>query len=173
MPLCCRTDKTDFTRLAYELSCVELLTPMRNLSVIFATGLLASLFATGCAGPEKKLGRGMRNFYELVRGGEMRREIEQSALFDSPEHAYTTGLVKGLNRRLARTGIGLYEIVTAPLPPYGPIFTNYLNPDPVYPDSYKPRLYSSPIFATDSTLGFSGGDVAPMIPGSRYRIFDY
>jgi len=24
----------------------------------------------------------------------------------------------------------------------------------------------------DTALGFSGGDLAPMIPGSRFRIFD-
>jgi hypothetical protein len=28
------------------------------------------------------------------------------------------------------------------------------------------------MFATDTNLGFSGGDVAPFIPGSRFRIFD-
>jgi hypothetical protein len=29
------------------------------------------------------------------------------------------------------------------------------------------------VFETDINLGFSGGDVAPIIPGSRFRIFDY
>ena len=145
---------------------------MQKPFAALAAVLLVGFFAAGCAGPEKKLGRGMRNFYEVVRGGEMHRTMEQTALFDSPNEAYTTGFIKGFNRRIARTGIGLYEIVTSPFPPYGPVCTNYLTPNPVYPDSYRPGLIASPTYATDSVLGFSGGDVAPMIPGSRFRIFD-
>ena len=73
---------------------------------------------------------------------------------------------------LARTGIGLYEIVTCPFPPYGPVCTDYLTPGPVYPDSYKPTLKGDTIYATDTNLGFSGGDLFPGIPGSRFRIFE-
>jgi putative exosortase-associated protein (TIGR04073 family) len=138
----------------------------------FAPVLLIGFLAAGCAGPEQKLGRGMRNVYEVVRGGEMRRAKEQSALFYSPDEGYTTGFVKGFNRSLARTGLGLYEIVTAPIPPYDPIWTNYLKPNPVYPDCYKPRLKSDSTYATDTSLGFGGGDIAPLIPGSRFHIFD-
>lgn len=134
--------------------------------------MAVGLLVTGCAGPEKKLGRGMRNFFEVARFGEMHRTVEQTALFESPAEAYTTGRIKGFNRSMARVGIGLYEIVTAPIPPYDPIHTDYLKPNPVYPDSYKPRLISDSVFANDTALGFSGGDVAPMIPGSRFRIFD-
>jgi putative exosortase-associated protein (TIGR04073 family) len=134
--------------------------------------LLTGLLAAGCAGPEKKLGRGMNNFFEIVRGGEMRRTVEQSALFDSPATAYTTGFVRGFNRSMARAGIGLYEIVTFPIPSYDPIATKYLKSEPVYPDNFKPRLLADSMFATDTAIGFSGGDVAPMIPGSRFRIFD-
>jgi hypothetical protein len=43
---------------------------------------------------------------------------------------------------------------------------------PVYPASYKPGILSDSIFATDTALGFSGGDVAPFVPGSRFKIFD-
>lgn len=145
-----------------------MLRPFAALAAVLLVGFLAA----GCAGPEKKLGRGMRNFYELVRGSEMRATMEETALLDSPGEVYTTGLVRGFNRRMARTGIGLYEIVTSPFPPYGPICTNYLSPNPVFPDSYKPGVGASPTFATDSVLGFSGGDVAPMVPGSRFRVFD-
>jgi hypothetical protein len=42
----------------------------------------------------------------------------------------------------------------------------------VYPDSYKPRLLSDSTFDTDTSLGFSGGDVMPFVPGSRFHIFD-
>lgn len=143
----------------------------KTLSFLSAVAVLG-LLATGCAGPEKKLGRGFRNTYEIVRGGEMRRSVEQTALFDSPEVAYTTGVVRGFNRTMARTGIGIYEILTFPIPSYEPIATNYLSPRPVYPDSYRPRIISGSTFATDTSIGFSGGDVAPWFPGSRFRIFD-
>jgi len=83
------------------------------------------MLASGCANMERKFGRGMSNMYEIVRGGEMRRSVEQTALFESPEVAYSYGFIHGLNRTLARTGIGIYEVVTAPFPPYGPVATDY------------------------------------------------
>ena len=133
---------------------------------------LAALLTSGCAGPEQKLGRGMNNFYEIVRMGEMRRSIEQTAVLESPDAGYTTGVVRGIDRSLARAGLGVFEIVTFPLPPYRPIFTSYLRPEPVYPESYKPGLVSDSLFDTDTYTGFTGGDVAPFIPGSRFKIFD-
>jgi putative exosortase-associated protein (TIGR04073 family) len=154
--------------------------------------LIAVLAFTGCAGPERKFGRGMNNLTEIVRGGELRRSVEQTALWEGPEASYTIGFIRGFNRTMARTGIGVYEVVTAPFPPYGPLLTstNRLYPDysirnssfpwggmvlpedPVFPDNYRPTLMSDSLFATDTSLGFSGGDVAPMIPGSRFHIFD-
>ena len=151
-----------------------------------------ALVMGGCAGPERKLGRGMNNLTEIVRGGEMRRSIEQTALWDGANIGYTTGFVRGLSRSLARTAIGAYEIVTFPIPSYDPLLTstNRLYPDftiknasypwggmvlpekPVYPASYKPNIVSDSTFATDTSIGFSGGDIAPMIPGSRFHIFN-
>ena len=131
-----------------------------------------AFFATGCAGPEKKFGRGMANLTECIRWGETRRSIEQTAVFYSPEEGYTRGFISGLNRTLARTGLGIYEIVTFPIPSYDPIWTDYLAPNPVYPDSYRPNLVADQNFATDTSLGYSGGDVAPFIPGSRFHIFE-
>lgn len=133
---------------------------------------MAGLLVSGCAGPEKKLGRGFSNLLELVRWSDAQRTIEQTSLFESPDVGMTTGTVKGINKSLARAGIGLYEIVTFPIPSYDPIATRYLTPNPVYPDSYKPGLPEDSIFATDSTLGFSGGEVAPLIPGSRFKVFN-
>jgi putative exosortase-associated protein (TIGR04073 family) len=130
------------------------------------------VFATGCANTEQKFGRGVSNVFECVRLGEMRRSVEQTALFESSEAGYTTGFFRGLNRSIARTGIGVYEMVTAPLPPYGPVATRYLTPDPVYPDNYNPDLVEDSMFSTDTNLGFAGGDVVPMVPGSRFRIYD-
>ena len=130
----------------------------------------AAAFLTGCAGPTQKMGRGLNNVTEFARGGEIRRSMEQTAIWENTEEAYTTGFLRGMNRSLARTGVGLYEIVTFPIPPYEPVF---LPSNPVYPDSYRPNLIADPMFSTDVALGFSGGDVAPMVPGSRFRIFDY
>ena len=145
---------------------------MRKTLSSLAVLLIAGTFATGCANTEKKFGRGLSNMVEIVRLGEMRRTMEQTALFDGPDAAYATGFIKGLNRTLARTGIGVYEVVTAPFPPYHPVATDYLSPGPVYPDSYQPNVVEDSMFATDTNLGYSGGDIAPIVPGSRFRIFD-
>ncbi len=128
--------------------------------------------ATGCANVEKKLGRGIANTTEIVRAGEMRRTMEQSALWDGPDYAYTTGFIKGVNRTFARTGIGIYEVITAPFPPYGPVATEHFAPSPVYPDNYKPGVVSDSMFATDTQIGFSGGTILPWIPGNRFSIYD-
>ncbi|MDQ6632615.1 MAG: exosortase system-associated protein, TIGR04073 family [Verrucomicrobiota bacterium] len=150
---------------------------MRNY-FSFSTGLLAvSLISFGCAtaGPERKLGRGINNITELARGGEIRRSMEQTAFAgSSPEVAYTTGFIHGVNRSLARTFVGVYEVLTFPFPDHGrndfsPVFTPE---NPVYPESYKPNIISETFFSPDSALGFGGGDIAPFIPGSRFRIFD-
>lgn len=150
---------------------------MKNKLSIFGAVLITGLLAAGCAGPEQKLGRGMSNSYEPIRMAEMQRSVEQAALFDGGTVTYATGFVQGFTRTMARTGLGLYEIVTFPIPnhsdgDYGPIATRYLSPKPAYPDSYKPGLFDGSTFATDSRIGFSGGDIAPMIPGSKFRIFD-
>ena len=134
--------------------------------------LVVAILATGCAGAQKKLGRGINNTLEPVRLAEWQRSVEQSKLYDAPQHNGPTAMVNGFTRTMARTGLGIYEIVTFPIPSYDPIWTDYLAPNPQYPDSYKPGLPDSPLFRTDSSLGFSGGEVAPMIPGSRFRVFD-
>ena len=143
---------------------------MRKLISSAVATLAIASFATGCAGPEQKLGRGIGNVTEFARLGEIRRSMEQTALWEGTDKAYTTGVIRGVNRSLARTGVGLYEIVTFPFPTYDAIF---LPTEPVYPDSYTPNFIADPTFGPDAALGFSGGDIAPMIPGSRFRVFDY
>jgi putative exosortase-associated protein (TIGR04073 family) len=145
---------------------------MRKTLFILPALMAACALFTGCANIEQKFGRGMNNSYEIVRGGEFRRTVEQTAMFDSPDTAYSTGFIRGINRTFARTGIGIYEMITAPFPPYDPIATDYLSPNPVYPDNYAPDAMADSMFATDTNLGFSGGPVAPMIPGSRFHVFD-
>ncbi len=166
---------------------------MRTASTLTLIGL-AGLLAAGCAGPEKKLGRGLLNVTEFARMGEIRRSVEQTAIWEGTDTAYTTGFIRGFNRSLLRTALGAFEVATFPIPTptYDAVFTstNHVYPDPsiktrsypfgglvlsefpVYPDSYKPGLVDDSTFATDTSLGFSGGDVAPMIPGSRFKIFD-
>ena len=142
-------------------------------SVVFSV-IAASLFAVGCAGPERKLGRGINNVTEIARSGEISRSIEQTAVFNDPEVGYTTGFIHGFDRTVARTCVGVYEIVTFPFPnhsgkDYDPVF---YPENPVYPDSYRPNMIADTIVSPDSGLGFGGGDVMPFSPGSRFRIFD-
>ena len=148
---------------------------MRKTLPLLAVLGIAVILSSGCAYTSKvenKFGRGMANTYEIVRAGEMRRSMEQTAAFQGPDMAYSTGFMHGLNRTLARTGIGVYEVVTAPFPPYHPVFTDQFAPGPVYPDNYTPGLVADSMFATDTELGYGGGDVLPFVPGMRFRVFD-
>src|SRR6267378_8643758 len=74
---------------------------MRNPASFLGAVLLVGVLASGCAGPEKKFGRGMNNLLEIVRMGDMRRTMEQTALFESSDTAYGKGFISGLNRSLA------------------------------------------------------------------------
>ena len=139
---------------------------LRTIGAIAA----AAVVLTGCAGPERKFSRGLNNVTEFARRGELRRSVEQTALWEGNDQAYSLGFMRGLNRSFVRTGVGLFEILTFPIPGYDPIF---LPEQPVYPDANKPNFISDPSWGPDSHLGFSGGDVAPMITGSRFGIFDY
>jgi putative exosortase-associated protein (TIGR04073 family) len=145
---------------------------MRNALFLLSAVALAAVFTSSCAGPEQKLGRGISNSAEIIRGGEWRRSVEQTAVFDSPEAGRTVGFVSGLNKTLARTGVGLYEVVTFPIPPYHPIFTNYISAKPAFPDSYRPGLPDDPLYDTDTYVGIQGGDIAPLVPNSRFQVID-
>jgi putative exosortase-associated protein (TIGR04073 family) len=151
--------------------------------IIISLAAVAVVFlAAGCTGPEQKLGRGLSNTYEIVRWGELRRSVELNAVEPLPGTGYF-GFIHGIDRSLARAGLGIVETVTfpIPMPTYKAIcpgfyeYTpgdNHLSPgDPVFPGSYKPGLVSDRLFDTDTYTGFSGGDVAPWFPGSRFSIF--
>jgi putative exosortase-associated protein (TIGR04073 family) len=145
---------------------------MRKTLSLLAVLASAAFLATGCANVENKFGRGFANTTDIVRAGEFRRSMEQTALFKGPDMAYSTGFFHGVNRTFTRTGIGIYEMVTAPFPPYHPIFTGSFAPGPVYPDNYSPSLLADSMFATDTYLGFSGGNVLPFVPGNRFEVFN-
>ena len=146
---------------------------LKKIAVLFPVVILSCLVA-GCAGPEQKLGRGMNNMVEFCRLGAISRSFEQTSVFGPPDNAFSTGIFQGFDRSVQRTFVGLYEVATFPIPnhkpgDYGPI----LRPaSPVYPDSYKPNWLSDTITSPDANLGFAGGDIAPIIPGSRFHIFD-
>jgi putative exosortase-associated protein (TIGR04073 family) len=143
---------------------------MRNVLTLLGLLALAATFTSGCAGPEEKLGRGVRNTCDVVRMGELRGSMEQSAVWDSPSDAATTGVVKGVDRTVARTGIGLYEIITFPFPPYHPVCTKYLSPEPCFPSNNHPGLADDPLYHTDASIGFSGGTIAGFVPGSQFQV---
>ena len=139
---------------------------LRTISAIAA----AALLLTGCAGPERKFSRGLNNVTEFARLGEIRRSMEQTALWEGTSQGYSMGFLRGINRSLLRTGVGVYEIITFPFPNYDPVF---LPEHPIYPDANRPNFVSDPSWGPDSNLGFAGGDIAPHVPGSRFAIFDY
>jgi putative exosortase-associated protein (TIGR04073 family) len=141
---------------------------MRSSYIIFAASAAIALLSAGCAGPEQKLGRGIRNSLEFARMGEMRASVEKSAIFEGTGASYTSGVIRGFNRTLGRTISGAFDIATFPIPS-----ASIIKPaDPIYPACYKPNRLADTIYATDSNLGFSGGDVAPYVLGSRFRVFD-
>ena len=148
---------------------------MRNKIFYFLSLIAVSGLVAGCAGPEQKLGRGLNNLVEFARMGELRHAMEQGAIFDYPGYGgITTGVFHGIDRSFARTGAGLYEVITFPIPngshgDYGAVFHPA---DPVYPDSYKPDWLADGMVSPDTSLGFAGGDIAPYLPGSRFRVFD-
>jgi putative exosortase-associated protein (TIGR04073 family) len=159
---------------------------MRKLLFLFAA-VATSAGLTGCSGPEQKLSRGLDNTLEVARWGDMRESVEKGAIFSAPDVSYTYGFVHGFDQSLKRIGLGVYETATFLIPNYsfeksswnyGPIMTQgwrYVDGVPVvpeYPDSYRPGIISGSTFDTDTYTGFSGGDVAPYVPGSRFKIFD-
>jgi putative exosortase-associated protein (TIGR04073 family) len=156
--------------------------------VTFSLVALAAFAFTGCSGPENNLGRGISNMTALVGGGDISRSVEQTTLWDGPNTG-ATGFIRGFNRAMARTGIGIFETITFPFPPYAPIYDykTPVYPDhsiatvgnknwgglvmPEYsqrPDSYYWGLPNDPIFATDAIVGFGGGTVAPWVPLSSF-----
>jgi putative exosortase-associated protein (TIGR04073 family) len=148
---------------------------MRKFLILLAASAVCSLLLTGCAGPEQKLGRGIRNTAEIVRWSSMQRSIEQTTLWEGTDVGITTGVVKGFNETIARTGMGLVDIVTFPIPypSYQAWGTNVVPASVQYPDSYKPGMRQNQATSTDISLGFAGGTILPWLPGNRFRIFDY
>jgi putative exosortase-associated protein (TIGR04073 family) len=130
--------------------------------------LTVAAVLVGCTSAEQKLGRGVNNMTEPFRMGEIQHGYEQGVLFGGANGA-AVGTLKGINRTIGRTFVGAFEVLTFPIPS-----DPYIKPDgKVYPDSYKPgHLGAGTILATDNSLGFESSDVAPVVPGSRFRVID-
>lgn len=169
------------------------LTRLLPLLVIPAVGL-------GCAGPERKLGRGISNVTEIARFGEMSRSVEQTTLWEGTQKGMTTGVVRGFNRTIARTVLGAAEVATfyAPWPnkngdwtydaaftPDGPLYPDYsvatynenwgglrLPEEPGTPDSYTTSMPAIGALEANNELGISGGSIIPVYPLGRFRAID-
>lgn len=144
---------------------------MRNVKPLLALAALGALFTAGCAGPEQRLGNGINNMTEFARLGEWRASVEQSAVFDDD---YTTGLIHGFDQSVYRTVMGAYQVATFPA---GNALTDssfdkkYVPTGTPSPDSYKPGLIDLSVFQSDTYFGYSGGDLFPFVPGSRFSVF--
>lgn len=159
--------------------------------------LVVPVLLVGCAGPERKLGRGISNITEVVRGGEMARSVEQTTLWEGTQKGVTTGVIRGFNRTVARTFIGVAEVATfyAPWPkdggwsydacytPDGPLYPDYsvatytdpwgglrLPEEPGAPDSYHASYPANGIMDTDGEIGITGGSVLPMFPFGKFKL---
>lgn len=143
---------------------------MQKIFPFLALAVIAATFTSGCAGPEEKLGRGIRNTCEIVRLGGLRTSMEQTAVWNTPAEACTTGVIKGVDLSLARTGLGVYEVITFPIPPYHPIWTKYVTPLPTYPDNYTHHLPAGPLYETDQYIGFNGGTSFGFVPGCQFDV---
>ena len=141
---------------------------MRSIFHFLAVLPIVALLTTGCINAQQKLGRGIRNSVEPVRMGELRHSMEQTAVWDSPAEGATTGFVSGVCRTAARTGIGIYEVLTFPFPPYHPIATKYLSPNPSYPDNCGPVLASDPLYQANHYIGFQTGTTFGFVPGYQF-----
>jgi len=99
--------------------------------------------------------------------GELQRSFEQTYLWDGPDPALGAGMVRGVSRTVGRTLSGVVDIVTFPIPT-----ESLIKPEnPVYADSFTPDVVDTPFLQTSNQLGFDGGDAAPLVAGSRFRIF--
>lgn len=141
---------------------------MRSILPFLAVLPIVALLTSGCINAQEKLGRGIRNAVEPVRMGELRRSMEQSAVWNSPTEGATTGVVNGVCRTAARTGIGIYEIITFPFPPYHPVATKYLSPNPAYPDNCQPVLAADPLYNSNHYIGYQTGTTFGFVPGSQF-----
>jgi hypothetical protein len=156
------------------------------------------MLVTGCAGPEKKLGRGLANITEIARGGEMARSFEQTTLWEGGQKAHHGGFDpwvqshggahgdrcgRGgdvLSRRGRRMAEWTYDAVYTP---DGPLYPDYsvatytepfggmrLTEYPATPDSYHHAWQATSALDTDGHMGITGGAIIPFFPFGKFQI---
>ena len=139
---------------------------MRSLNSLLALAVVGVVpLLTGCNSMEQKLGRGLANVYEPLRMGELRRSVEQNSISDNPSGGPGYGLVHGFARTFERTAVGLFEVVTFPIPTE-PIMHPVA---PVYPDSQPRQMMGNMGVGSDQYLGFQDGAVTPFLPGVEFN----
>jgi putative exosortase-associated protein (TIGR04073 family) len=101
------------------------------LAILFLTTTIAPCFAADAAkgDPGRKLGRGAINtilgFWEVPKT--MYSVTKEKNIFVG----LTWGLIKGVAMGLVRTAVGLYDVITFPIP---------------YPEDYKPVIEPEYVF---------------------------
>jgi putative exosortase-associated protein (TIGR04073 family) len=120
--------------------------PVLALSVTAAAGSAWGAEATA-ERISLKAARGVDNTL-LGLIGDWRKTVYYQSRDNGPPYGMTVGVVQGLAVGLARTGVGLYELATFPVP---------------VPTGYRPIL--SPVLpraARDSDRGIGGSSAAPV-----------
>jgi len=141
-------------------------TVMASVKTAFTLAAIGAVtLLTGCTSMEQKLGRGIANVIEPIRGGEFTRSTEQTFLADGPVVAQSYGYVHGISRMIQRTAVGAFDILTFPIPTDPLIQPS----EPVFPDSFKPQMAAGLGYGADDYIGFQGGGVLPFIAGSDFN----
>ncbi|MGH7979884.1 MAG: hypothetical protein ACREE6_10960, partial [Limisphaerales bacterium] len=55
-----------------------------------------------------------------------------------------------------------------PLPPYHPVCTKYVTPEPVYPDNARPVMPYDPLYRNDYYIGYQAGAPFGFVPGCEF-----
>jgi len=90
----------------------------KTIKILFVCCVVVAMIgmATQCYAqdPAKKLGRGLANV--LTGWVELPKNIYDTSVEENALSGMTMGLAKGLGMTIVRTGAGVYETVTFPLP---------------------------------------------------------
>lgn len=82
-----------------------------GIVLLFILGATASAYAQD---PIHKAGRGMVNV--LTGWFELPRQVDLGRQEDNPVKGMGFGIIRGLGLTLLRSGVGLYEVLTFPIP---------------------------------------------------------
>ena len=109
---------------------------MKKIFMVFVVIILALSLASPayCDNMLKKFGRGICNV--LTCPFELPEQVKRTNLTDGPMASITWGVLKGVGMIVTRAVVGVYEIVTFPIP---------------CPEEYKPIL-KDPEFFFEQTM---------------------